>query len=240
MHPAGPKRLPLIVAAAFVAAGCATTRVATAPPVSAIQGVTPPPIGPSPEDMVLGRGLFQRGVQHFHARRWWAALDAFRCSQRFVDHPLTSFNVARVLLALGRHVDVLEELEHFSQIYNVSVDDTWRREAEVIREAANAHVARLSVRVSPSGAVVAIDGADRGTVAGLREFTVQAGRHVVEVRAPEHSPLRVVVRLTRGRSREVTALLAPVSSPTPGVPVARDSVRLARRGVTAHHEEHTR
>lgn len=225
-----------IFVAILLACGCATT-FASGPSrrTTPSQSTSPRRVGPSPEELVLGRGLFQQGALHVRGRRWWAALDAFRCSQRIVDHPLTSYNIARVLFALGRHVEALEELEHFSQIENISVDETWRAQAEEVRAAALADVAHLALRVEPSGAIVSIDGIDRGTVTVLREFTVLAGRRVVEVRAPGHAPRRETVRLTRGERRQLTARLTPTPSSPPGTAAPRDSVRIARRGATGHN-----
>lgn len=208
-----PPMLSLLTLA-FLVSGCGGTCIGFHPPPPP---PPPPPLelSPEPEVLILGRGAFQRGARYLRERRWVAALEAFRVSQVHVDHPVASYNIAWALFELGRYDEALHELEHFMEVYNVAPEEGLLARAQVIHAGASKRVATLSVTVSPRGAVVSVDGIDRGSVGITREFTIVAGRHLIAVRAPGHQTVRWGMRLAR-EGRYVRELTLAPSTQAPG------------------------
>lgn len=168
---------------------------------------TPPPRRPTPDDVTAARQWFTRGTLFVGRRRWGEALDAFRNAQRLIDHPVTSFNIALTLQRLGRHEEVIVELTHFNVVYDVVRDRPLHDAARILMESARRRTGELALQVAPS-ASVRIDGVERshpGTE--TRRFTLDPGRHVVVVRAPEVGEVRFTVRTRPGQwqSRSVPA-----------------------------------
>lgn len=94
------------------------------------------PARPTPEEVVDARRLFAQGARFADRRRWGEALDAFRSAQRLVDHPITSYNVARALWQLGRYDDAVTELSHFNLVYDLVRDRDLHDRAAALMERA--------------------------------------------------------------------------------------------------------
>lgn len=153
----------------------------------------PPPVRPTPDELVEARQRFYQGIHYVSLRRWGEALEAFRGAQRLADHPVTSFNVAQTLWALHRYDEVVDELTHFNIIYDIVRDHTLHERALALMERARARLGILTLTLSPEDAAVSIDGVDRHhRTEGPHRFTLVAGHHVVEV----HALARPVARLT--------------------------------------------
>lgn len=154
------------------------------------------PRGPSDEEMRAARQDLRRGAEHLARHRWAEALDALRSAQQNADDPFTSLCTAQALWGLRRYAELVDEVTHFNVIYDPVRDRTLHERATALLERTRARLGALTLTVSPDDALVFIDGAEHGGLAsGTRTYTLDVGRHTVEVRAPTRPASRFVIRL---------------------------------------------
>ncbi|WP_157069350.1 PEGA domain-containing protein [Sandaracinus amylolyticus] len=165
------------------------------------------------------RTLFEQGVRASREERWAEALDAFRRSRALVERPSTLFNIAIALDRLGRLRAAIGAIDEYLATSDPVADEVDRREAMRLRVDAEARLARITLRVEPDDASVALDGAP---LAGGSERTTIAdpGDHVVVVSAPGYVDQRHEIAVRPGADVERVIELAPVEPPAPTTPLA--------------------
>ncbi|UJR79577.1 PEGA domain-containing protein [Sandaracinus amylolyticus] len=165
------------------------------------------------------RTLFEQGVRASRDERWAEALDAFRRSRALVARPSTLFNIAIALDRLGRLRAAIAAIDEYLATSDPVADEVDRREAMRLRVDAEARLARITVRVDPDDATVALDGAP---LEGGAERTTIAdpGDHVVVVSAPGYVDQRHEIALRPGADVERVIELAPVEPAAPTTSLA--------------------
>ena len=124
---------------------------------------------------------------------------------------------ARVLLGrLLRRGEFLTSSQRYCEKCrnDLLADATRSLVGELVRQAkATINPARLSVRSTPSGALVKLD----GNVIGLTEIqrTIAAGTHALVVEAEGHEPYSEEIKIVDGQRRDVNVKLVPLNGSPP-------------------------
>ncbi len=128
------------------------------------------------------RELFVEGVELTRQDRWGEALVYFQRSLALVERPNTIFNVAGILVRLGRGREAVEHYERYLRA--APADDPDRAAALAALEAARAGLARLHLSVSPAEADLRVDGLRVEGTGHDRELVLDPGEHVIDLYAP--------------------------------------------------------
>ncbi|MEM9070360.1 MAG: PEGA domain-containing protein [Myxococcota bacterium] len=126
------------------------------------------------------REHFEEGMAHAEQERWVPALESFRRSLDVAEMPVTLFNVASVLMRLGRMREAVETLERF---VTLASDPRERAEARVLIEQARGAIRQVAVGVDPEDATLTLDGNDQDGSGPERTLAVDPGTHALTVRA---------------------------------------------------------
>jgi tetratricopeptide (TPR) repeat protein len=127
------------------------------------------------------RALFEQGRQHASAERWVEALEAFTRSRELVERPPTVFNIAAVLVRLGRAREALVTLDRYLEISDPRRDAAMRSDAVALRRSAEASLRHVTLRVRPGDARVEIDGQLVPGEGAERSLVLDPGPHAVAV-----------------------------------------------------------
>lgn len=174
----------------------------------------------TPEATALeARMLFEDGVRASRDERWAEALDSFRRSRALVPRASTLFNIAIALDRLGRLRESIAAIDEYLTISDATADAVDRAEATRLRIEGLARLGRLTVRVTPPGAMLELDGAE--LEAGTTQ-EVDPGDHVLTATAPGHLTQRVQVAVRPGADVERVIELES----------AREDVTTARLAIT--------
>lgn len=166
------------------------------------------------------RTLFEEGRGHSSAERWVEALDAFQRSRAIVERPATVFNIAAVLVRLGRAKEAMETVDRFLAISDARADVAMRRSADAVRLTAEASLRHVVLRIAPEGARVEIDGRPIDSAGTMRSMTLDPGAHAVAVTLDGYADARFTLE-PGDDAREVTL------QPRDGTLVVRSSVPTA-------------
>ncbi len=172
------------------------------------------------QDATQARALFERGRASSAAEQWVEALDLFQRSRAIVERPGTVFNIAAVLVRLGRAREAMEAIDRFLAIADVRRDAAMRATASTLRTTAEASLRHVVLRVSPDAARVEVDGQPVDSSGTLRSLLLDPGAHSIAVSLDGHETARF--DLAPGDdAREVTL------RPRDGTLVVRSSVPTA-------------
>jgi len=174
------------------------------------------------------RTLFEQGRALATDERWVEALDVFQRSRAIVERPGTVFNIAAVLMRLGRARETIETVDRFLAISNPRRDAAMRHSAEALRDAAEASLRQVVLRISPGEARVEIDGQAVEPAGETRSLTLDPGAHAVTVSLAGHEPARFTLE-PGDDEREV------VLQPSDGTLVVRSSVATASIAIDGEH-----
>lgn len=154
------------------------------------------------------RTAFERGLEHFGARRHREAIHEFQVAAQLVPSADLWFNIARAHEELGEWD---QAIEHYRRYLRDRVDPPDREQVEALLEllgerAEAARAARLtrattgtlSVRVDVEGASVRIGERDVGTSPITDELTLEPGRHPLVVQRDGYLPFRSEVAIEPG------------------------------------------
>ena len=203
-------------AIAAFATFAASLLAASSPRIANAQDPAPSDAGRAEE----ARSLFDSAVEEVRRGRFPSARDQFRRSLELLPTSSTAFNLAVALNGTGETVEAVALLEALLAGEYGELASAERSQVEELLERARADLAHLHVRVrGPERARVRIDGEEAGeaTASAPLEVTLDAGRHVIDARAPGHELADAVVELGRGDRRESTLTL----DPTPATPAPR-------------------
>ncbi len=169
------------------------------------------------------RGLFQRGVALADQDRWAEALAVFQQSLELVPRASTRFNLARVLLRLGRLREAIEAFDAYRAEAHGPSEAERLTEAERLRSEAVAALATLRLTGLPDASEVSVDGAVVPGRGSPRVLRIDPGGHRVEVRDAAGHVERFTVTATASQVTE-HALVWP-APPPPSFPAAGLLVR---------------
>ncbi|MCB9595199.1 MAG: tetratricopeptide repeat protein [Sandaracinaceae bacterium] len=168
-----------------LAAGLFTAVVCLAPLRVAAQEEREPEASVEPSDTTArAREYFGQGVELTRQDRWGEALVYFRRSLALVERPNTLFNIAGILVRLGRGRDAVEHYERYLRV--APEDDPDRAAALAALEDARAALAHLRLSVRPADAELRVDGLRIDGEGSERELVLDPGEHVIDLYAPRH------------------------------------------------------
>jgi hypothetical protein len=184
-----------------------------------------PALQPNAEELAA-RAAFQRGVQALEDSQFAEAVSAFEESFRRNPLPVVLFNLAFAYRGLGRNQDAIATLDRF-------LSDPGQADAEMLqngreeRDRLRATLVRLTVRTTPPGATVLVDGR-RPTREG-DALVLDPGRRVIEVSLDGFRPHREERTLAPGASDTAAVTLAVIDDAgrlrvEPSVPSARVTI----------------
>ncbi len=191
---------------------------ASAAAPAAAQDAAPPEAAEtaSAEVMSRARELFGQGVELTRQDRWGEALVYFRRSLALVERANTLFNIAGILVRLGRG---REAVEHYQRYLRVApADDPDRAAALAALETARGALARLRIVVTPEAAELRVDGLRIEGEGGTRELVLDPGEHVLDLHVAGYH--REVLRVSllpgvEGERRVELVRMRPDEEPQP-------------------------
>jgi tetratricopeptide (TPR) repeat protein len=133
------------------------------------------------QDAAAARRSFTEGQRLAAEERWVEALEAFEASLELLERPGTVFNVAAVLIRLGRARDAIRAIERFMEISDPRRDAAMRGNAEQLRAAAEESLQHVTLTVRPPGASVEVDGELAEGTGAERALILDPGSHTVAV-----------------------------------------------------------
>jgi hypothetical protein len=180
----------------------------------------------SPE-ITAARAAFQRGVDALEDSRFAEALSAFEESYRRNPVPVALFNLAFAYRGLGRNQDAIATLERFLQDPGANPDREMVANAREECARLRATLVRLTVRATPSNAMVLVDG--RRPTRDGEAFVLDPGRRVIEVTLDGYRPHREERTLEAGATVSAEVTLAVIDDAgrlriEPSVPDARVTI----------------
>ncbi len=171
---------------------------------------------PSPGDREQARALFAAGQAAIDAGRWTDALDAFQRAYELSHLPVTLFNAAFALRALGRYEDAAAAYE--ALLAQDHVPHPMVVEARGYLEEVRARIASITLEGLPDDAITTIhldaEGvADDGT-RPLR-LSTDPGHHAIDVSLTGHQRFEWAGELANGQALQLAVSL-PISLDGPG------------------------
>ncbi|MBI5516106.1 MAG: PEGA domain-containing protein [Deltaproteobacteria bacterium] len=163
------------------------------------------------------RAAFEQGLAALEDDRFAAAAAALEASYRLRAVPVVLFNLGLAYRGLGRNLAAIDAFERYLSAPERSVDPA--RLAAVRREldALRAQVVTLNVRVTPSNAVLRVDG--RTVNRNATAATVDPGNHMVELEAEGYRSWRREYTLEPGQALPLDVRLEPLPGPNRSPPV---------------------
>jgi len=158
---------------------------------------------------------FDQGVAYVNEGRFEAAMAEFLRAYDISGEWTVLYNLGQVSRSLGRNADAYDYFRRYLAAGGDDVEADRRSEVEQALVQLEPRVARLAVEVDLDGALVLVDGAERGVTPLSDPVVVDPGSHVVEIRDE---------RLAGGRERREVILAGGltetvrVSAPSPGLP----------------------
>lgn len=167
------------------------------------------------------RRLFTEGRRYASEERWVEALGAFEQSLERMERPATLFNIAAVLIRLGRAREAIATIDRFMETSDEARDARMRADARALRAAAEESLRRVTLRVRPPDALVEVDGQLVEGSGAERSLVLDPGNHSVAVTREGYEAARFTLEASVD-TREVS--LAPLD----GTLVVEPTVETAR------------
>lgn len=160
---------------------------------AAQDGGTPDEPAPSAGEGARARAtpLFRRGVELVEEQRWSEALEAFREASEVFPSPILVFDIAYCQRALGQFVLALEGFRRFLAM-DQGVASNRADEARGYARELETRIGHLTVTLPAglvSGLELQVDGQRREVTGPSLTFTLDPGRHTVQLRHEGYAPL---------------------------------------------------
>jgi tetratricopeptide (TPR) repeat protein len=172
---------------------------------------------------------FQAGVAAYEAQRYGDALTHFQEAYRIKPHPLVRVNMANCYDRLGKPLQAIFHFERFLEESDPNAAQ--RKEVTDALRGLRGKVSELTLRITPDGASVTIDGGDRRKSPILEPIRLEAGMHMIEVALAGYQAEKRDLVLEGGQRSDVAITLEralaaqpPVVAVTPTAPVAQQPV----------------
>lgn len=199
------------------------------PEVAAPQsaGSTPPPEAAE---------AYRAGVEHFKAERYTDAIAEFNKAYRIAPNSVLVFNMARAFEELKAFESAIEFYRRYLEMEpnatdRAAVQDAIRTLELLARQAKTPETAELTVKSTPDGAAVFVDGRPVGRTP--LKVEVAAGIHFVSVEKQGFSRATKELSVEGGAPLEHSATLVPMAVSTPDVDEPSDVAAWLLVGVGA-------
>jgi PEGA domain-containing protein len=150
------------------------------------------------------RRHFELGLGHFDRQEWSAALAEFLRSRALYPTVAATKDAAICLRKVGRFDEALDLFDAALSFPDLSPGE--RALVQKERDDLASSVGTLEVRGAADGALVEVDGRERGT-SPLPPFRVSAGTRVVRVAKKGFAPFEVTIDVAGGQRAVVDAML---------------------------------
>ncbi|HVU50188.1 MAG TPA: PEGA domain-containing protein [Polyangia bacterium] len=170
---------------------------------------------------------FDKGLAASNEQRFGEAEVEFEKAYQLWPDFRVLYNIGKVRVALGRAAEAVDALQAYLAQGGDQITEERRREVGDAVALALARVATLTVRVSPAGAEVRVDGRLVGVAPLAAPVRVTEGKHTVEALLPDR-PVQLRELDVPGASTLEVALDVPVAAkleapaPAPLAPVLVD------------------
>ncbi|MBI5490937.1 MAG: tetratricopeptide repeat protein [Deltaproteobacteria bacterium] len=202
--------------------------VAAVPPAAAQQDdasatVTPGDQPPPQVDPLLAEAgrRFDLGVAYYDEGRYDAALAEFLRSYEITGEWSVLYNLGQVCVALARNADAAGYFERYLALGAADIDSDRRAEVQSALASLDPLVARIRVDVDVDGAIVLLDGVERGSSPLPGPLLVDPGSHLVEVRddrLPGGRERREII-LAGGLTEVIRVVASSPPPPPPPLPL---------------------
>ena len=156
-----------------------------------------------------GRSHFERGLELSDDQAWDAAYAEYVTSIGIYPTKAATKNAALCLRMMHRYAEGLEMLERFLRFSNLT--DADRAFADREMRDMKRFVGLLVLHDADDGALVSVDGGDRGKTPLPAPLRVTAGSHVVRVFKAGFAPLERQFVLAGGQTLSIDVGLEPVA-----------------------------
>lgn len=183
------------------------------------------------QDRQEARRHLKMGVTLFQEANYEAALVEFEASFRELPSASALQNIALCQTKLYRYVDAIDTLQTLRTRF---ASELTPREAAKVEDALrnlSQLVGTLTLRVTPPGAKVTVDGRPVDDTELGRPLRLSSGEYRVEVSAPSHAPAARVVKVAGGESKTVSIELEPVALGRISIQVNDEAAAIALDGV---------
>jgi hypothetical protein len=143
---------------------------------------TPAAYAQDPNARAAARTLAQEGASLYEKNDFQGALDKFKRAYEQFPSPKLFLNIGQALRGLSRHVDALESFERFlAEAKEASPEYQEQASAQVAE--LKGKLARVAIDCNRPGAVVSMDGENRGTIPLPKPLMVEPGAHALTLTA---------------------------------------------------------
>lgn len=164
---------------------------------------------------------YQRGLELADRGDYQVALDEFERAYALSPNFAVLYNIGQADVELGRPQKAIEALERYLDDGKDKVPRARRGEVERQLAQLRSSFAELSVTTTPSGAHIAVDGADVGATPLAKPLTLTAGSHVISASRPGAADETRVVVVREGQKTELRLELPDLRPPNaPNAPNA--------------------
>jgi hypothetical protein len=153
-------------------------------------------------------GHFQIGVELVDARAWDSALAEFSRSRELFPTKNALKNAALCLRELGRYDEALDMYDELLKSFGAEVSPADRKPIDEDMARIAQHVGFISIESDPVGALVVVDGGERGTTPLALPLRATEGKHAVRVHKEGFAPFETRVDVAAGTTRKVSVSLA--------------------------------
>lgn len=155
------------------------------------------------------RRHFKSGVALFQNGDFTGALAEFEASQRDLPSASSLQNIALCLTRLHRYLPALETLDKLKSDYGSTLSPEDRKAVDgSIRELLQL-VGTVTMRVSPPGAIVSINGKPLSAEAARRPIRLSSGEYTFKAEAQFHAPVERTETIAGGDDRTIELVLRP-------------------------------
>ncbi|WP_438002317.1 PEGA domain-containing protein [Sorangium sp. So ce185] len=148
---------------------------------------------------------FEKGFALLNEGAWSPGLSELLLSRKLFPTRIATYNAAVALRKLQRYDEALDMFETYLRDFPVSAEE---------REEALSQIAELRTLVgtielvgAETGAVISIDGQDRGQYPPIRPLRVAAGNHMLRVFKEGYDPFVIRVDVAGGQTKNVQVTL---------------------------------
>lgn len=180
------------------------------------------------EAKVAAHVHFDKGLAASNDQRFGEAEGEFEKAYRLWPDFRVLYNIGKVRVALGRAAEAVDAFEAYLDKGAGQIPEERRVEVREAIAAALARVATVTVRVSPDGAEIRVDGRLVGVAPLAGPVRVTEGKHTVEALLPSRPVQLREIDVPGASSLDVAldfpvaAKLEPAPPPAPAAPVLVD------------------
>lgn len=164
---------------------------------------------------------YQRGVALYQARNFEGALVEFQRAYELSSSTELLFNIGRTQEALSHYPEAASALEDYLRGAQ-NLPPARRGEVQAVLDRVRGFIAHLRLRVTPTDAVVLLDGQTLAAARLAEEVPVSPGRHVVAARRAGYRDGETSVVVASGDASPVELSLVAEASTQPVAPSTVD------------------